>query len=137
MCKQNTTPLPLLVGTTVVKHTLYTAYIYNYTTYQSPGLLTLWFWRRIFYTFYGHGSNFYDMNYTTYFISIVSSNGYNRNCLGLFREIPWNQTTDVHRGSTFITLTLYNVTLTSQKPCKQNIKCDCSRKKPRKKHGYK
>ena len=27
----------------------------------------------------------------------------NRNCLGQFREIPWNQTTDVHRGSTLIT----------------------------------
>ena len=26
----------------------------------------------------------------------------NRNCLGKFREIPWNQTTDVHRGSTLI-----------------------------------
>ena len=42
----------------------------------------------------------------------------NRNCLGQFHEIPWNQTTDVHRGSTLImTLTLYNVTLMSQKPC--------------------
>ena len=27
----------------------------------------------------------------------------NRNCLGQFREIPWNQSTDVHRGSTLIT----------------------------------
>ena len=27
----------------------------------------------------------------------------NRSCLGQFREIPWNQTTDVHRGSTLIT----------------------------------
>ena len=25
------------------------------------------------------------------------------NCLGQFREIPWNQATDVHRGSTLIT----------------------------------
>ena len=29
-----------------------------------------------------------------------------RNCLGQFREIPWNQTTDVHRGSTLITRVL-------------------------------
>ena len=28
---------------------------------------------------------------------------YNRNCLVQFHEIPWNQTTDVHRGSTLIT----------------------------------
>ena len=27
----------------------------------------------------------------------------NPNCLGQFRGIPWNQTTDVHRGSTLIT----------------------------------
>ena len=27
----------------------------------------------------------------------------NRNCLGQFRGFPWNQTTDVHRGSTLIT----------------------------------
>ena len=27
----------------------------------------------------------------------------NQNCLGRFREIPWNQTTDVHLGSTLIT----------------------------------
>ena len=27
----------------------------------------------------------------------------NRNCLGQFRGIPWNQNKDVHRGSTFIT----------------------------------
>ena len=27
----------------------------------------------------------------------------NWNCLGQFREIPWNQNTDVHRGSTLIT----------------------------------
>ena len=27
----------------------------------------------------------------------------NRNCLGQFREIPRNQTTDVHQGSTLIT----------------------------------
>ena len=27
----------------------------------------------------------------------------NRNCVGQFREIPWNQTTDVHRGSTLKT----------------------------------
>ena len=26
----------------------------------------------------------------------------NRNCLGQFHEILWNQTTDVHRGSTLI-----------------------------------
>ena len=26
----------------------------------------------------------------------------NRNCLSQFPEIPWNQTTDVHRGSTLI-----------------------------------
>ena len=26
-----------------------------------------------------------------------------RNCLGQFREILWNQTTDVHQGSTLIT----------------------------------
>ena len=37
----------------------------------------------------------------------------NQNCLGQFREIPWNQTTYVHRGSSFIT----RVTLTSRKPC--------------------
>ena len=47
----------------------------------------------------------------------------NRNSLGQFREIPWNHTTDVHRGSILlnagdnVTLTLYNVTLTSQKQC--------------------
>ena len=29
-----------------------------------------------------------------------------RNCLGQFCEIPWNQTTDVHRGSTLITLVI-------------------------------
>ena len=35
---------------------------------------------------------------------------------------------DVHRGSTFnVMLTLYNVTLTSQKPCLQNNKCDRSK----------
>ena len=36
------------------------------------------------------------------------------------RPIPWNQTSDVYRGSTFndkVTLTLHNVTLTSHKPC--------------------
>ena len=27
----------------------------------------------------------------------------NRNCIGLFLGIPWNQTSDVHRGSTLIT----------------------------------
>ena len=27
----------------------------------------------------------------------------NRICLGYFCDIPWNQTTDVHRGSTLIT----------------------------------
>ena len=26
----------------------------------------------------------------------------NLNCRGQFREIPWNQTSDVHRGSTLI-----------------------------------
>ena len=42
----------------------------------------------------------------------------NRTCLSQFREIPWNQTTDVHRGSTLIKrVTLYNVTLMPQKPC--------------------
>ena len=30
----------------------------------------------------------------------------NRNYFGQFREIPWNQTTDVHRGSTLITLVI-------------------------------
>ena len=29
--------------------------------------------------------------------------GSNQNCLGQFREITWNQTTDVHQGSTVIT----------------------------------
>ena len=36
----------------------------------------------------------------------VSLFGPNRNCLGQFREISWNQTTDVHRGSTLITRVL-------------------------------
>ena len=40
-------------------------------------------------------------------ISASSMTGYTRSCqadcLGQFREIPWNQTTDVHRGSTLIT----------------------------------
>ena len=31
-----------------------------------------------------------------------SVGGVNQNCLGRFREVPWNQTTDVHRGSTLI-----------------------------------
>ena len=34
-----------------------------------------------------------------YFLNILT----NRNCLGRFCEIPWNQTRDVHRGSTLIT----------------------------------
>ena len=33
----------------------------------------------------------------------LPAGGCNRNCLGQFREIPWNQTTDVHWGSTLIT----------------------------------
>ena len=37
------------------------------------------------------------------FFKDISSLNINRNCLGQFREIPWNQTTDVHRGSTLIT----------------------------------
>ena len=41
----------------------------------------------------------------------------NRNCLGHFREIPWNQTTVqmyIDDATDYMTLTLYNVTLTSQ-----------------------
>ena len=53
----------------------------------------------------------------------------NPNCLGQFREIPCNQTADEHRGST---LTLHNETITSQKPCQHNKRCDCS-----KTNGYK
>ena len=30
----------------------------------------------------------------------------NRNCLGQFHKIPWNQTTNVHRGSSLITLVI-------------------------------
>ena len=42
----------------------------------------------------------------------------NRNCLCQFREIPWNQTTDVHRGSILITRVITcNVTLMSRKQC--------------------
>ena len=34
---------------------------------------------------------------------VLTETSLNRNCLGQIREIPWNQTTDVHRGSTSIT----------------------------------
>ena len=41
----------------------------------------------------------------------------NRNYLGQFREIPRNQTTIYFdNANDNVTLTLYNVTLTSQKP---------------------
>ena len=69
----------------------------------------------------------------------------NRNCLNhkptheeetleqtqseLPRPIPWNQTTDLHDN---VVLTLHNVTLTLQKPCQHNNKCDCN-----KTNGYK
>ena len=70
---------------------------------------------------------------TTHIIIIAApspANG-NRNHLGQFRETPWNQTMDVHRGSTlimrahgnmrltlyYVMLKLYNVTMTSQKLC--------------------
>ena len=36
-------------------------------------------------------------------IMIRSSAWSNRNCRGQLREIPWNQTTDVHQGSSLIT----------------------------------
>ena len=43
---------------------------------------------------------------------------HNWNCLVQFREIPWNQTADVHdNGGDNVTLALYNVTLASQKLC--------------------
>ena len=56
----------------------------------------------------------------------------NQNCLSQFRQIPWKQTTDVLRGSTLITQVITwcwrkNMTLTSQKPCWHNNKCDCSK----------
>ena len=41
----------------------------------------------------------------------------NRNCLGQFREIPWNQTKSFfYNAGDNVTLMLYNVTLTSHKP---------------------
>ena len=55
-----------------------------------------------------------------FFLCVSREGSAQSNCLGQFREIPWNQTTDVHRGSTLITrsdnvkLMLYNMTLTSQ-----------------------
>ena len=50
------------------------------------------------------------------------------------RPIPCNQTSNEHRGVYFdnVTLTSYNVMLTSQKPCQDNDKFDCS-----KTNGYK
>ena len=53
----------------------------------------------------------------------------NRNCLGQFRRIPWNQTSDVYRGSTLktCTLTLHIMRLIPKKPCQHNNKCDCSK----------
>ena len=45
----------------------------------------------------------------------------------LHRPILWNPDSDVHRGSTFtdnVTLTLYNMTLTSQKTNQYNNKFD-------------
>ena len=44
------------------------------------------------------------------------------------RPIPCNQTSNEHRGVYFdsVTLTSYNVMLTSQKPCQYNDKFDCS-----------
>ena len=55
----------------------------------------------------------------------------------LTRPIPWNYVeSDLGCTSRIyfdnVTLTLYNVTLTSQKPCQHNNKCDCS-----KTNGYK
>ena len=32
-----------------------------------------------------------------------SQTSIDRNCLGQFRDIPWNKTTYVHRGSTLMT----------------------------------
>ena len=51
--------------------------------------------------------------------------------LELPRPIPWNQTSNVHQGTTMyfdnVMLTLHNVILTSQKPCQHNNKCNCSK----------
>ena len=46
----------------------------------------------------------------TFPIEIMKNWNVNRNCLGQFREIPWNQTTDVHRGTTLITWRLRHIT---------------------------
>ena len=46
---------------------------------------------------------------------LLPSSHLNWNCLGQFSEIPWNQTSDVHRGST-LNNAGDNVTLASQKP---------------------
>ena len=48
-----------------------------------------------------------------------------RNCLGQFCEIPWKIYFD--NAGNNMTLTLYNVTLTAQKPCEHNNNCDCSK----------
>ena len=47
----------------------------------------------------------YFMWTANFFLSLARLSwclGFNRNCLGNFREIPLNQTTDVHRGPTLI-----------------------------------
>ena len=52
----------------------------------------------------------------------------NQNCLNQFPEISWNKTSDLHRKLLwYVTLTLHDVTLTSQQPCQLNIKRNCSK----------
>ena len=48
-------------------------------------------------------TNGWTEGHTVYFVSGTGGGATpNRKCLGQFREIPWNQTTDVYRGSTLI-----------------------------------
>ena len=51
----------------------------------------------------------------------------NRNCLGQFRGIPVNQTSDVHRGSTLITWRYITWRWRYIMPCQHNSKCDYSK----------
>ena len=43
------------------------------------------------------------LQHMLWWICLFAQAHHNQNCLGQFHEIPWNQTTDVHRGSILIT----------------------------------